>query len=52
MGAPFGTTTGSGDFYTDPVAAVDRLIEIYEANAAYLVECYDTACVEDRKSVV
>jgi len=46
VGAPFGTTTGSGDFYTDPVAAVDRLIEIYEANAAYLVECYDTACVE------
>lgn len=44
MNAPFATTTGDGDFYGDPAAAVDRLIEIYDANAAYLVDCYTDAC--------
>lgn len=44
MSAPFATTTGDGDFYDDPAAAVDRLIEIYDANTSYLVDCYADAC--------
>ncbi len=44
MSAPFATTTGDGDFYGDPAAAVDRLIEIYDANTSYLVDCFATAC--------
>lgn len=46
MSAPFATTTGDGDFYDDPAEAVARLIEIYDANTAYLVECYATACAD------
>lgn len=46
MAAPFSPTTGNGDFYSDAAAAVDRLIEIYEANADYLVKCYEDACAE------
>ena len=46
MSAPFATTTGDGDFYDDPAEAVDRLIEIYDANTAYLVDCYAEACAD------
>lgn len=46
MSAPFATTTGYGDFYDDPAEAVDRLIEIYDANTAYLVDRYAKACAD------
>lgn len=46
MNAPFATTTGDGDFYRDAAAAVDRLIEIYDANTSYLVDRYATACAD------
>ena len=42
--APFTTTEGQGQFFTDPEAAVDRLQEIHQANMSYLVAQYGRAC--------
>lgn len=42
--APFTTTEGEGQFFTDSAAAVDRLQEIHQANMAYLVAQYVNAC--------